>query len=120
MACIVVSSQKGCGGPGRSLGPLVKSRAKGGGAGEDKGAARARGLRRTNRQSGRGQPRVRSPIPRASRRAPKYWEQKREKRSESRREGGSKGASEEAEIRGVSDEKKKRKKVALGGMCRGV
>lgn len=38
--------------------------------------------------------------PRASRREPKYWEQKREKKSESRREGGSKRGSEEAEIRG--------------------
>lgn len=40
------------------------------------------------------------PPTRASRREPKYWEQKREKKRESRREGGSKGGSEEAEIRG--------------------
>ena len=40
---------------------MRKSRVKGGGAGEDKGAARAPGLLRTNRQSGRGQPGVRPP-----------------------------------------------------------
>lgn len=74
-----------------------KKPVKGGGSGEDKGAARAPpATGPTDREGGAAC----TPAPRASRREPKYREQKREKKSESRREGGSQGGSEEAEIRG--------------------
>lgn len=78
-----------------SLGPLVPSSwAKGGGAGEDKGAARAAGRHRTNRPSRRGLPGVRPP--RLHLGSPNIGNKSGEKKSKSRREGEREGEREGA------------------------